>query len=211
MTGSPLVSAIQKRLRRGGYDDVSTPFKVAGVEFRFTGAMKGRGGRALDLVILVDTTTGDFGDRDGTLVRQRVEALSRALDVTASRYVITVILAGAVLAEGIEILSETCRVLQVESVALNDEGDPADEKAERWLDDRIRVLLPLTLPTLSSDAQQDGGSTMDQLARALPPTTQKTLIDALIAASSAGEEAVTEAAALIINQALQVETGADPS
>ena len=211
MTGSPLVSAIQKRLHRGGYDDVSTPFKVAGVEFRFTGAMKGRGGRALDLVILVDTTTGDFGDRDGTLVRQRVEALSRALDVTASRYVITVILAGAVLAEGIEILSETCRVLQVESVALNDEGDPADQKAERWLDDRIRVLLPLTLPTLSSDAQQDGGSTMDQLARALPTTTQKTLVDALIAASSAGEEAVTEAAALIINQALQVETGEDPS
>ncbi|MEA1842779.1 hypothetical protein [Agrobacterium tumefaciens] len=211
MTGSPLVNAIQKRLRHGGYDDVSTPFKVAGVEFRFTGAMRGRGGRALDLVILVDTTTGDFGDRDGTLVRQRVEALSRALDVTASRYVITVILAGAVLAEGIEILSETCRVLQVESVALNDEGDPADEKAERWLDDRIRVLLPLTLPTLSSDAQKDGGSTMDQLARALPSTTQKILVDALIAASSGGEEAVTEAAALIINQALHVETGADPS
>lgn len=211
MTGSPLVNAIQKRLRHGGYDDVSTPFKVAGVEFRFTGAMRGRGGRALDLVILVDTTTGDFGDRDGTLVRQRVEALSRALDVTASRYVITVILAGAVLAEGIEILSETCRVLQVESVTLNDEGDPADEKAERWLDDRIRVLLPLTLPTLSSDAQKGGGSTMDQLARALPPTTQKILVDALIAASSGGEEAVTEAAASIINQALHVETGADPS
>lgn len=211
MTGSPLVNTIQKRLRHGGYDDVSTPFKVAGVEFRFTGAMRGRGGRALDLVILVDTTTGDFGDRDGTLVRQRVEALSRALDVTASRYVITVILAGAVLAEGIEILSETCRVLQVESVALNDEGDPADEKAERWLDDRIRVLLPLTLPTLSSDAQKDGGSTMDQLTRALPSTTQKILVDALIAASSGGEEAVTEAAALIINQALHVETGADPS
>ncbi len=211
MTGSPLVKAIQKRLRLGGYDDLSTPLKVAGVEFRFTGAMRGRGGRALDLVILVDTTTGDFGDRDGTLVRQRVEALSRALDVTASRYVITVILAGAVLAEGIEILSETCRVLQVESVALNDEGGPADEKAERWLDDRIRVLLPLTLPTLSSDAQQDGGSAMDQLARALPQTTQRTLVDALIAASSGGEEAVTEAAASIINQALQVETGADPS
>lgn len=212
MTGSPLVSAIQERLRRGGYDNISTPFKIAGVEFRFTGAMRGRGGRALDLIILVDTTTGDFGDRDGTLVRQRVEALSRALDVTASRYVITVILAGAVLANGIELLSETCRVLHVENVALSDEGNPADEQAERSLDDRIRVLLPLTLPTLSTDVQQqDGGSAMDQLARALPLTTQKTLVDALIAASSGGEEAVTEAAASIINQALRVETGADPS
>lgn len=212
MTGSPLVSAIQKRLRLGGYEDVSTPFRVAGVEFRFTGAMRGRGGRALDLVIMVDTTTGDFGDRDGTMVRQRVEALSRALDVTASRYVITVILAGAVLAEGLDLLSETCRVLQVESVALNHEDNPADEKAERWLDDRIRVLLPLTLPTLSPDAQQDGGgSAMEQLARELPATAQKALVEALITASSGGEQAVTNAAASIINQALQLETLEDPS
>ena len=114
MSGSPLVQAIQERLRAGGYSDLSTPFKVAGVEFAFTGAMRGRDGRALDLVLLVDTTTGDFGDRDGGRVRQRVEALSRALDVTGSRYVVTVILAGAMLSEGIEALSETCRVLQVE-------------------------------------------------------------------------------------------------
>ena len=129
MSGSPLVHAIQERLRGTGYSDLPTPFKVAGVEFAFTGAMHGRGGRALDLVLLVDTTTGDFGDRDGGRVRQRVEALSRALDVTGSRYVLTVILAGAVLTEGIEALSETCRVLQVESVALDDQGKPADETA----------------------------------------------------------------------------------
>jgi len=88
--------------------------------------MRGRDGRALDLILLIDTTTGDFGDRDGGRVRQRVEALSRALDVTGSRYVVTVILAGAVLTEGIEALSETCRVLQVEGVALDREGKPAD-------------------------------------------------------------------------------------
>ena len=129
MSGSPLVQAIQERLRGAGYSDLSTPFKVAGVEFAFTGAMRGRDGRALDLVLVVDTTTGDFGDRDGARVRQRVEALSRALDVTGSRYVVTVILAGAVLAEGIEALSETCRVLQVERVALDDQG--ADDHSLR--------------------------------------------------------------------------------
>jgi hypothetical protein len=99
VSSSPLIQAIQERLRSGGYSDLSTPFKVAGVEFAFTGAMRGRDGRALDLVLLVDTTTGDFGDRDGGRVRQRMEALSRALDVTGSRYVVTVILAGAVLAQ----------------------------------------------------------------------------------------------------------------
>src|SRR5688572_26806439 len=131
MSSSPIVLAIQARLRKAGYSDLSTPFKLAGVDFAFTGAMRGRGGRALDLVLLVDTTTGDFGDRDGARVRQRVEALSRALDVTGSRYVVTVILGGAVLSEGVEALSETCRVLQVEAVSLDAEGKPVDETAER--------------------------------------------------------------------------------
>jgi hypothetical protein len=203
VSGSPLVQAIQERLRGGGYSDLSTPFKVAGVEFAFTGAMRGRDGRALDLVLLVDTTTGDFGDRDGGRVRQRVEALSRALDVTASRYAVTVILAGAVLAEGIEVLSETCRVLQVEGVALNDEGKPADEIAERQLDDRIRVLLPLTLPIPLAETQDGSGPAMVQLIRALPTGTNKALVDAVIAASSAGEQAVTDAVALVINGAFQ--------
>ena len=205
MSGSPLIKAIQDRLRAGGYSDLPTPFKVAGVEFPFTGAMRGRDGRALDLVLLVDTTTGDFGDRDGGRVRQRVEALSRALDVTGSRYVVTVILAGAVLSEGIESLSETCRVLQVEGVALDDQGNLADETAERQLEDRIRVLLPLTLPDPLPYRQGGSGPAMEQLVRALPAGTNKALVDAVIAASSAGEQAVTDAVALVINGAFQSE------
>lgn len=141
MSGSPLVLAIRERLRGVGYSDLSTPIKMAGVGFEFTGAMRGRDGRSLDLVLLVDTTTGDFGDRDGARVRQRVEALSRALDVTGSRYVVTVILAGAALAEGVEALSETCRVLQVESVALDDQGKPLNEAAKRQLDLFIAELM----------------------------------------------------------------------
>lgn len=211
MTGSPLVLAIQERLRGVGYSDLSTPLKIAGIEFAFTGAMRGRDGRALDLVLLVDATTGDFGDRDGARVRQRVEALSRALDVTGSRYVVTVILAGAVLAEGIEALSETCRVLQVEGVPLDDQGKPADETAERQLDDRIRVLLPLELPVPLAEAQDGSGPAMEQLVRALPAGTTKALVDAVIAASSAGEQAVTDAVALMINSAFQPEPGEEQS
>ena len=169
--------------------------------------MRGRDGRALDLVLLVDTTTGDFGDRDGERVRQRVEALSRALDVTGSRYVVTAILAGAVLAEGIEALSETCRVLHVERVALNDQGKPADETAKRQLDDRIRVLLPLTLPLPIVETHDGSAPAMERLVRALPVGTNKAMVDAVIAASSAGEQSVTDAAALVINSAFQSEPG----
>src|SRR4051812_48837005 len=161
--------------------------------------MHGRGGRALDLVLLVDTTTGNFGDRDGLRVRQRVEALSRALDVTGSRYVVTVILIGAALTEGVEALSETCRVLQVEEVALGNDGKPVDETAERQLDDRIRVLLPLTLPLPLPVTPDGSGPAMEQLVRALPAATNKTLVDAVLAASSVGEQAVTDAVAFVIN------------
>jgi hypothetical protein len=203
MSGSPLVHAIQERLRDVGYSDLPTPFKVAGVEFAFTGAMRGREGRALDLVLLIDTTTGDYGDREGGRVLQRVESLSRALDVTGSRYVVTAVLAGAALAEGVEALSETCRVLQVEGVRLDDQGKPADEIAKRQLDDRIRVLLPLTLPVLAVETTNGSGPAMDQLIRALSANTDATLVGALINASNDGEQAVTDAVGLAINGAFQ--------
>jgi len=211
LSGSPLIEAVQKRLRSVGYSDLSTPFKVAGVEFAFTGAMRGRDGRALDLVLLVDTTTGDFGDRDGMRVRQRVEALSRALDVTGSRYVVTVILVGAVLAESVEALSETCRVLQVEGIALDDQGQPADEIRGRQLDDRIRVLLPLILPVPLAETQDGSAPAMEQLVRALPAGTDMTFVDAVIAASSAGEQAVTDAVALMIGDSFESESGEENS
>jgi len=210
MRGSPIVLAIQARLRKAGFSDLPTPFKLAGVEFVFTGAMRGRDGRALDLVLLVDTTTGDFGDRDGARVRQRIEALSRALDVTGSRYVITVILAGAVLSEGVEALSETCRVLQVESASLNAEGSPVDEAAERQLDDRFRVLLPLNLPMVSAQLADGAGPALDQLVRALPTDTNKALVEAAIAAAEGGEESVTDAVALIITEAFQPKGEEEP-
>jgi hypothetical protein len=209
VSASPLIQAIQQRLRAAGYSDLLTPIKVAGVEFAFTGAMRGRNGRSLDLVLLVDTATGDFGDRDGARVRQRVEALSRALDVTGSRFVVTVILAGAVLAEAIDALSETCRVLHVENVALNDEGKPKNEVCERLLDDQIRVLLPLTLPASISESNDAGGSAMQQLIRALPSDTESALVNALITASGVGEQAVTDAAARVINTVFEAEQGGE--
>ena len=211
MSSAPLINAIRDRLHLAGYSDLSTPLKVAGVEFAFTSAMRGSDGRALDLVLLVDTTTGDFGDRDGARVRQRVEALSRALDVTASRYVVTLILAGAALAEGVEALSETCRVLQVENIALDQDGQPASETAERQLDDRIRVLLPLTLPLAPTASETGSGPAIDQLIRALQQEADKAFLDAVVDASATGEAAVTEAAAQAVGQSFRGSSEREPS
>ncbi|PZU06317.1 hypothetical protein [Sphingomonas sp.] len=199
-----MIQAIRKCLKAAGYVDLATPFKIAGVEFAFTGAMRGSDGRALDLVLLVDTTTGDFGDRDGARVRQRVEALSRALDVTGSHYVVTVILAGAVLAEGIEALSETCRVLQAEGISLDANGEPVDAAAREQLNDRIRVLLPLSLPESPAEGP-DSGPAMEQLVKALPKDLDQSLLDAVIVASGSGEQAVTDAVARAIDKALQAD------
>jgi hypothetical protein len=99
------------------------------------------------------------------------------------------------------------RVLQVERVALDDRGKPTDETAERQLDDRIRVLLPLTLPVPIAEAQDGSGPAMEQLVRALPAGINKALVDAVIAASSAGEDSVTDAVAHVINGAFQSEPG----
>lgn len=205
MSQAPLIRAIQERLRVGGYRDLATPFRVAGVGFEFTAAMRGKDGRALDLILLIDTTTGDFGDRDAARIRQRVEALSRALDLTKSRYVITVILAGAPLLGNIEALTETCRVLYVEGLALDVTGKPLDERTKNILEDRIRLLLPLDLPPLVT-LEGGSGPAVEQLIRSLTSdVVDQDLLVALIDASKEGELAVTAAVAKVIAKALLLE------
>ena len=201
MSASPIVGVVMARLRHANYTDLSTPFRIAGVDFSFTAAMRGTEGRALDLVLIFDTTTGDFGDKEAARVRQRVEALSRALDVTGSRYVVTAVLAGATLATGIEPLAEICRVLQVENVSLDAAGQPADELAEVQLDDQIRVLLPLTLPSDATGADDGSGSAMEQLMKALADKANTVMVEALITASGKGEEAVSMAIGATIDAA----------
>ena len=204
MSDSPLVNVILSRLREAGYRDLTAPFQVATVEFEFTAALRGIDGRALDLVLVVDTTTGEFGDRDSARVRQRVEALSRALDVTGSRYVVTVILAGATLGKDIEALAETCRVLHVDGLRPSASGELADDAARDQLEDRIRVLLPLTLPPLLAATEDDSGPAMDQLMRTLPTSVDNALLAAVTNASQQGERAVTDAVASLLGAALEI-------
>lgn len=196
MTSSPLIAAIRQRLNDAGYDDLPTPFRMAGVEFQFTGALRGRHGRALDLVLLVDTTAGSFGDSDGPRVRARVQALSRALDVTASRYVLTVVLAGATLSGDVEALAETARVLHVDTLPVDQAGSPDLDR----LEDSIRVLLPLSIP--QPTAGEQGGPAQEQLEKALKNIVDAETIKIIMGAAERGDEAVTTAIAGLIDAAL---------
>jgi len=198
-----LIQAIKNRLVAADYVEMPSPLKVAGVEFPFTAAMHGSKGRSLDLVLLVNTSTGEFGETEGARVRQRVEALSRALDVTQSRYVVTLILAGAALAEHVDTLAETCRVLHVEGIAVDANGQPQNSEALMQLEDRIRILLPLTLPAEDQE-NSDEGTPIEQLTKALPANLNGKLLDAAIEASNEDEEAVTQAIAKVIDEALSV-------
>jgi len=196
VTSSPLIAAIRQRLNEAGYDDLPTPFRMAGVEFQFTGALRGRHGRALDLVLLVDTTAGLFGDSDGARVRARIQALSRALDVTASRYVLTVVLAGATLPGDIDSLADTARVLHVDTLPVNKAGVPDLDR----LEDCIRVLLPLSIPQPAANEQD--GTAQDQLEKALKNVVDAATIRTIMDAAEHGDEAVTTAIASLIDMAL---------
>lgn len=101
--------------------------------------------------------------------------------------------------------------MQVENIALDQVGQPADETAERRLDDRIRVLLPLTLPLAPADPDNGSGPAMDQLIRALGQGTERAFLDAVVDASAAGEAAVTEAAAQAVSQPFRGPSEGEPS
>ncbi|MBP7705008.1 MAG: hypothetical protein KA105_06950 [Caulobacter sp.] len=208
MSDALLIQALVSRLQVKGYESLATPFRVATVEFQFTAALRGKEGRALDLVLIVDTSTGDYGDREPERVKRRVEALSRALDVTGSRYVLTVILAGAALTGNIDALSETCRVLNVEGVRLNDDGQPESEEAVEYLDDQIRILLPLDLKGAGSEPVPTSLNAMAMLSGALPADFDPDLLNLLVSASVGGEDSVETAIGAALDLAL--ETGEEP-
>jgi hypothetical protein len=200
MTVSALAGAIITRLEAVGYRQLPTPFQVASVRFDFTAVLQGQRGRGTDMVLIVDTSAGEHGDNSGPRTRQRIEALSRALDVSGSHLVLTAILAGAPLPTAdVEALSRLCRVLTLESIHLNRSGEPATDDAARELDDRLRILLPLTL-------ERGQGSIADpigELERRFPDSLDRTMARKLLAASGRGESAVSKAIGELLDEALK--------
>ncbi|MCG5235309.1 hypothetical protein [Xanthobacter oligotrophicus] len=192
MSLSPLVQTLVERLEAAGYVRLSTPFRVASVEFQFTAALRGVGARALDLVIVVDAVTGEHGDTNGLAVRNRIETLSRALDVTQSRYTLSAVLVGAVLTDDVKALAETCRVLQVPALALDADGALEHKDAE-ILEDQIRLLLPLRLPEVAEDSEIIKTGALDLLLTRLPADVDAALLREIITDSTRGESGVKAA------------------
>ena len=204
MSQSLLVRGLVRRLEQAGFTSLPTPFRAASVEFEFTAALRGSGGRSLDLILIVDTATGDYGDRDAASVRQRIQALSRALDVTGSRFLVTVILAGASLASLVDALSPICRVLTIEEAALEPDGSSSNDAARDTLDDHIRLLLPLDLQLDELVEPSQRADPIAELLEALPSGIDQELLTGLSAASIRGEAAVTRALGKRVGEVLDL-------
>jgi hypothetical protein len=202
LTQSKQVRAILERLLDVGYVTLRTPLRVASVDFEFTAALGGPQYRSLELVIVVDGATGAHGDTDATAVRSRIEALSRALDVTNSRYTLTVVIAGAAHAADITLLAETCRVLTVPAIGLDENSKPFSDLDAELLDDQIRLLLPLMISAASVGPEVSTQSSIDDLVEALPDGLDAVLVQDVIKASLRGDRAVTSALANRVDDVL---------
>jgi hypothetical protein len=126
-----------------------------------------------------------IGDR----TRQRLEALSRALDVADSHLVLTAVLAGAALPPTtVEAIAKGCRVLLVTD-------DPraapvaAREAAQLEFEDRLRVLLPLQL----GDNIEIATDPLASVLRQLPSDKLRTFATPFLKLSERGEKAVARA------------------
>lgn len=182
MTMSASIAAVSERLNAAGFESVSGRFKVAAVTFDFPAVFTGKPERGSDLVILIDTSDKDAIGERGVRARQKLEALTMALDVADWRVVVTAILIGPPLpSETVEELTRTCRVLSVSQATLDRIGDAPP------LDDRLRVLLPLDAG-LGEDALV--ADPLGQLERQMRETGDARLAEQLISASLRGEDEV---------------------
>jgi hypothetical protein len=92
----------------------------------------------------------------------------------------------------------------VDGLSIGADGKLADEAAGNQLEDRIRILLPLTLPPPLA-MSENGGPAMQQLERSLSTALNKGLLAAVLSASQQGEQAVMDAMASVIGAALVIE------
>jgi hypothetical protein len=82
------VNRVVGTLSEAGYRTVSMPMVVSNVTFEFPAALVGSG-HSQDLIIVADSS-----DDSEKRIRQKIEALARALDLVESRRSLTVVLTG---------------------------------------------------------------------------------------------------------------------
>lgn len=175
MTQSQPVTRIVDILTSARYRHLKAPLAVASVPFEFAALLVGSD-RANDLIVVVDTLV------DGEVrIRQKVEGLSRALDLVASRRPLTVVLVGPPPRPSIiECLARVSRVLAV--------GTPTGDNADRFLTDALAVLLPLALP----DASEAVADPISELRKQLGADADQDALAPLLAAAPIGADAVKD-------------------
>jgi hypothetical protein len=182
------VERVISRLVAAGYRALAEPVSVSSVSFDFAATLVGSQ-RALDLIVVVDTLV-EVESR----IRQKVEGLSRALDVVASRRPLTVILVGpSPRAALIEAISRVCRVLSV--------GTPTGPAADQLLSDALAVLLPLHTPVTSETIIEPVGEVRRRL-KGMIAEAQTPALEAFLDASRQGADAVRDSLRVHLQQAL---------
>lgn len=188
MTQNQPVTRIVDILTNARYRHLKAPVTIASVPFEFAALLVGSD-RANDLIVVIDTLI------DGEVrIRQKVEGLSRALDLVASRRSLTVVLVGPPPRPSIiEGLARVSRVLTV--------GTPTGEEADRFLTDTLAVLLPLALP----DASEAVVDPIKEVRRQLTADIDKDALAPLFAAAPSGTDAVKDALRAILEAPLNLD------
>lgn len=184
MTESGPVERVVDLLASSGYKRLGSSVPIAGVPFEFNAVLVADD-RAFDLVIVADT----IAEPDRRL-RQKVEALARALDVSGSRRSVTLVTVGPrPPAATLESLSRVARILVVPAGSGGSPNSVADALA---------ILLPLQLPSASEEAPEPFGEVYGWLKR----DRSREELEQMMVAAARGPAAVSEALASYLSAPL---------
>lgn len=177
MIDSAPVERVVSLLEDADYVRWPSPVVVGSVPFDFSAVLVGTE-RAFDIVVVSDTVM-----ESNRRLRQRIEALARALDVSGSRRSLTIVTVGPKPNEStMESLSRVARILVVHAT---EETDTVS------LRDSLAVLLPLNLPSATDDSGEPFADVMQWLTH----EANRAQLRPIVAASGLGSEGVSEALA----------------
>ena len=177
-----------------GFRRLPTPLAIAGFKFDVPGALVGTD-KQPDLIVVTDTAF-DTGER----IKNKIEAIARALDVVQSKRPLTAVLTGPRPSTHIlDSISKVCRVLPVGALSEADVVAMGDADQEAGLRNWLAVLLPLKLPQ-TTDATADP---IDELVGRLDGKTQ--FVADMLTAAQYDAERVDETFVGLISEALRSE------
>lgn len=185
MTTRTPVDSVVELLTKAGYFSCPTPVEVTGVAFDFDALLLGTG-RSIDVVVVAD-----MAYENETRLRQKVEALGRALDVAGSRRSLTVVTVGPEMrSDELHSLAQTARVLPT-------------APGSRNLEDSLAILLPLAVG-VSTASRIEPFREIDEWAASEPSVAP---VSTTVSVAARGTEAVERELNRVYEVALRVSEG----